>query len=57
MNEPEGDFTPCCFCGRPITDEEPRLLSLAVDDGGEQELWCHEECLRRALHPSVPLAV
>jgi hypothetical protein len=57
MNEPEGEFTPCCFCGRPITDEEPRLLSLAVDDGGEQELWCHEECLRRALHPSVPLAV
>lgn len=47
----------CCFCGHPIEGETPRVLVLEVDDGGSQELSCHEECLRRAIHPSIPLAV
>lgn len=47
----------CCFCGATIADEAPRILVLEVDDGGTQELRCHEPCLRRAVHPSIPLAV
>jgi len=45
----------CCFCGRSIELEKPRPLVLPLDDGGSQELYCHEACLRRAIHPSVPL--
>lgn len=57
MSESPGPAVQCCFCGRAVEGEEPRMLSLEVDDGGAQELWCHEECLRRVLHPSVPLAI
>lgn len=47
----------CCFCGQAIEGERPRILVLEVDGGGTQELPCHEECLRRVVHPSVPLAI
>jgi hypothetical protein len=47
----------CCFCGQTIEGEEPRVLTLEVEDGGSQELYSHEVCLRRAVHPWVPLAL
>ena len=46
----------CCFCGQTIEDD-PHCLELELDDGGEQVLYCHADCLRRAVHPSVPLAI
>lgn len=56
MNEAKPLGYQCCFCGQAIEAQRPRFLTLEVDDGGRQELPCHEECLRRVIHPSVPLA-
>jgi hypothetical protein len=55
---PDGAFQ-CCFCGHPIEEKghDPVTLNIPLDDGGTQQLPCHEACLRRVLHPSVPLAV
>jgi hypothetical protein len=54
---PEAPEFQCCFCGPEIAGGEVRPLVFALADGAAQDLYCHEECLRRALHPSVPLAV
>ncbi len=53
-----GEFQ-CCFCGRPIEEKghDPVTLNIPLDDGGTQQLACHEACLRNVLHRSVPLAV
>ena len=56
MNEDtEGISYQCCFCGNLIlpAGSDPVYL----EDGGTQGLAAHAECLRRALHPSVPLGV
>jgi len=49
----------CCFCAQAIENvqPEPLLLTLAVDEDGEQVLHTHYACLKKALHPSVPLFV
>ncbi|MFN2565101.1 MAG: hypothetical protein ABR499_08855 [Gemmatimonadaceae bacterium] len=44
----------CCFCGKPVTDK-PRVLTLELDDGGQQRLFAHATCLREHLNESVPL--
>jgi hypothetical protein len=46
----------CCFCAQPIASDVI-ILTFAVEGGGTQELPCHPACLRRVVHPSVPLAV
>jgi len=47
----------CCFCGNAIVQIEPDPLTLkmAIEEGGEQELFCHYRCLKRAVDPSVAL--
>jgi hypothetical protein len=47
----------CCFCGAAMGDEDrPVMLILRVDNsGGEQQLFSHPSCLRRAVDPSIPL--
>lgn len=47
----------CCFCGAAIAlvPPDPVRLEVAGKDGETQELYCHAEHLKRALHPSVPL--
>jgi hypothetical protein len=45
----------CCFCGESVEGEPPRELVLQLDEEATQQLWCHETCLRGALHPSVPV--
>lgn len=47
----------CCFCGKRITilSPDPIPLTVRLGDGEEQELFCHLQCLKPALHPSVPL--
>jgi hypothetical protein len=47
----------CCFCGRRIAPEgdDPILLKILIEEGGEQELYCHRRCLKGVLHASVPL--
>lgn len=47
----------CCFCGNAIVPRQPDplTLKLAIDEGGEQELFCHYRCLKRAIDPSVAL--
>jgi hypothetical protein len=59
MPEPGPIEFQCCFCARGLAASAPDLVMLVVplEDGGSQELRCHSECLRRAVHPTVPLAV
>ena len=50
----------CCFCTLQIestTVDPVRLTISAATDSGEQELFAHQKCLRKAVHPSVPLLV
>jgi len=49
----------CCFCGEEILirPPDPVRLEIAGENGETQELYCHAEHLKRALHPSVPLYV
>jgi hypothetical protein len=50
----------CCFCGNEIVASPPDPVRLAVfteDPLEKQELYCHQRCLQRAVHPSVPLIV
>jgi len=49
----------CCFCGSSIADSavEPVTLTVEVEDGDVQALYSHVACLRRVLHPSVPVAL
>ena len=60
MADTKADVTyQCCFCGRPIEKRgnDPVTLNIPLDDGGTQQLPCHAACLKRVLHPSVPVAV
>lgn len=51
----------CCFCNESIKSDNvnPCDLSIATNWGKSpekqhsQDFWCHVECLRRAVHPSV----
>ena len=47
----------CCFCGEgaPIGSDDFLSLIVILPEGASQELWAHGECLRRAVHPSVPM--
>ena len=47
----------CCFCGETVPEQgaEPYELVLGTEDDALQQFYCHLACLRRALHPSVPL--
>jgi hypothetical protein len=47
----------CCFCAKEILRDgaDPILLTIVLERDAEQDLYCHRECLRNALHPSVPL--
>lgn len=48
----------CCFCGTIVAPpESPTVLTIPWDDGSEQDLYCHLTCLRKAVHPSVPLGL
>jgi hypothetical protein len=48
----------CCFCSeRAGKIDNVTRLTVLQPDGGEQELYAHPECLRRAVHASVPLAL
>jgi hypothetical protein len=49
----------CCFCGQTIKGHhaDPVLLEIPLTPEGTQALYAHLTCLRRALHPSVPLGV
>jgi hypothetical protein len=49
----------CCFCGQPITAalNDPVILTIELEDDALQQLPCHEGCLRKVLHPSVPLGL
>lgn len=47
----------CCFCGERVEpgNGDPVTLTVAVPDGGEQQLYCHWHHLKERLHSSVPL--
>jgi len=47
----------CCFCGSPLIDDASTTaeMQLVGDDAASQTLRSHRSCLRRHLHPSVPL--
>lgn len=46
----------CCFCGEIVPDcgYDPVSLLVRVPHGPSQELWAHNRCLSRAVHPLVP---
>jgi len=45
----------CCFCGISITDTDSAAqILIKTNDGGNQGLMAHKECLFQKLHPSVP---
>ena len=47
----------CCFCGNTIVqiEPDPLTLKLGLEEGSEQDLFCHYRCLKRAVDPSVSL--
>lgn len=47
----------CCFCGEyaPTGSDDFFSLLVRLPDDASQELWAHGKCLRRAVHPSVPM--
>jgi hypothetical protein len=55
----------CCFCGqaiKPMGVDVGGLIYTTNVDGPQanqhdQHLWCHASCLKKRLHPSVPLYV
>jgi hypothetical protein len=49
--------TMCCFCGEYASNGSDDFFSLIVNlpEGASQELWVHGDCLRRAVHPLVPI--
>jgi hypothetical protein len=47
----------CCFGGEGVANEAPREMVLRLPEDASQQLYCHEACLRRALHPSVPVGL
>ncbi len=49
----------CCFCGKHVEHGgiEPIQLTVVLENDAEQNLYCHAACLRKVLHPSVPLAL
>ena len=53
----EGSKAMCCFCGEYALIGSDDFFSLLVSlpEGASQELWAHGECLRQAVHPSVPM--
>jgi hypothetical protein len=55
MDEPSNAV--CCFCGEdaPIGSNDFLSLLVSLPHDATQELWAHGECLRRVVHPSVPM--
>ena len=49
----------CCFWSKSIENaaRDPVGIVIPLEGGGTQELFCHLACLRRVLHPSVPLGI
>lgn len=56
----------CCFCGQAVQsvgfDVGSLLYTTNFDSASEdthhsQQLWCHTNCLKQRLHPSVQLYV
>lgn len=47
----------CCFCGEyaPIGSDDFLSLIVNLPEGATQGLWALGECLRRAVHPTVPM--
>jgi hypothetical protein len=54
---PSNNHFQCCFCGETIEGSQQVEMLLRVEDGGTQALYAHASCLRRRLHPSVPLSI
>jgi hypothetical protein len=58
--KPNASLAQCCFCGNKILKEgsDPVVLTLDLgepEEEGQQSLFSHYRCLKRALDPSVPL--
>ena len=51
----------CCFCAQGIerAGDDPCFLILhsSSDHDAEQEMYCHAECLKKAVHLKFPLMV
>ena len=44
----------CCFCGKTVVENKALMLTIALEGGGAQVVYCHSKCLGERLHPSVP---
>jgi hypothetical protein len=50
----------CCYCyeGIPNESDEPvQIFARGARDEGEQGLFAHLACFKRALHPRVPVGI
>ena len=46
----------CAICTKRIDDEVKSVeIKVQLKDGGTQTFKVHKKCLKRALHPSVPV--
>jgi hypothetical protein len=48
----------CAMCNtpvKPVGDDPVEIFVRSAQDEGEQGLYAHAQCLRRCVHPSVPL--
>lgn len=60
MSNPDTIKFQCCFCGDMI-DSSRDSFQLSVSKGfffepghPSESFWCHSQCLKQMLHPSVP---
>jgi hypothetical protein len=60
MSTPDATKFQCCFCGDTIaSSEDPYQISASKGfffEAGQpsESFWCHSQCLKQKLHPSVP---
>jgi hypothetical protein len=54
---PQSADTACCFCGQTIAHRPPDPVDvvMSIPDGADQGFFAHIACIKRVLHPSVPL--
>jgi hypothetical protein len=45
----------CCFCGNGASSDNVININIIVNSEESQGLYCHEKCLHRVLHKSIPL--
>lgn len=56
MKEKKDNTVMCCFCSDSLPFENAIQLTIIIDKNTDesQTVFCHKQCLDKALHKSVP---